>query len=187
MELQDSRLGRLFTSFAPLKFDDDQSFTLLSPRVAETPRIQGKTTYADVLSSLVQQIEISSEKASAGQRKTIRESIVRECLKAGGNSFRAGRESLVNSFADFEELNMSRFDFMENETELPETVTKQMNLDQVSREALLARIQRLELSICSERYPDSSMQLLDELEEREALQQTRDQLQRAITKLLDEY
>lgn len=184
MELTEERLQRLMgqrDAKKRQKAEEDPSFCLLSPRFdAETPQA-GQNL--DLFSSLVQQLEKSDEK-SMSQIRALRESFTRSSLKAGFTSQRSQKDTIPN-FADFEEMNLSRFDFMRNEVQLPAVITLEMNLEQVEQGALLERAELLNSQVWGRRYIERSLELLELLEERESLQQRRDGLKKEVTERLE--
>lgn len=105
---------------------------------------------SDLLSTLVQELEKTDEKSLA-QIRNLRDSFS-SGLKNGFTSHRGLKEnSLVHSFIEFDEFNLARFDFMANEVKLPETITAEMNLEQVDNEVLWVRVQELESKVCGRR------------------------------------
>lgn len=129
--------------------EEDPSFCLLSARLdQDTPRMGPSP---DLFAALVQQLEKSDEK-SLSQIRTLRESFTRSSLKNGFSSHRSFKDApLIPTFADFEEMNLSRFDFMRNEVQLPEVITRGMNLEQVERGALQERTEELHSQVCGRR------------------------------------
>lgn len=150
MELTEERLQRLIgerDGKGRGKAEENQSFCLLSPRFyAETPKT-GENL--DLFSSLVQQLEKSDEK-SMSQIRALRESFTRSSLKAGFTSHRSQKDTIPN-FIDFEEMNLSRFDFMRNEVQLPAVITLGMNLEQVEQGDLLERAELLHSQVWGRR------------------------------------
>lgn len=183
MELSEARLQRLLghnETDQMRKEEDDPSFCLFSPRMdLDTPRV------TDPLFSLIQQLEKTDEKSKA-KLWTLRESLTQNGLKPGFSSRRSHKEnSLIHTFADFEEINLSHFDFMENEIELPDTITQSMNLEPVDTTVLQARAEELHSKVLSNVQTAMSLNLLQELETREQLLQGREALQREITYWLE--
>lgn len=186
IELTEDRLQRLQghrEAKVRKKGDEDPSFCLFSPRFdQDTPRT-GPTP--DLFASLVQQLEKTDDKSLA-QIRALRESFTQSSLKNGFPSHRSCKDTPpIPSFADFEDMNLSRFDFMRNEVQLPETVTRDMNWEQVEREVLQGRAEELHSRVCGTDYAERSLELLALLEEREALQQRRDGFKREITGWLE--
>ena len=140
VELSEVRLQRLLRHSETdqrRNGEEDPSFCLFSPRLdLDTPKA------SDPLSSLIQQLEKTDEKSMA-QIQTLRENLARSGRKPGFTSNRSKENSLIHTFADFEEINLSHFDFMENEIDLPDSITQDMNLEQVEAAVLQERAEAL--------------------------------------------
>lgn len=164
--------------------EEDPSFCLFSPRFdLDTPRT-GRNP--DPLFALIQQLEKTDDK-SVAQIRNLRENLTRSSLKPGFSSHRSPKDSsLIPTFTDFEEINLSNFDFMEDEVKLPDTITRDMNLEQVQTAVLLGRAEELHGKVCGSLYTAVSLELLGELDEREALLQRREGLKREIGMWLEE-
>lgn len=149
----------------------------------ETPRT-GRNP--DPLFTLIQQLEKTDDK-SVAQIRNFRETLTRSSQKPGFSSHRSPKDSpLIPNFTDFEEINLSSFDFMVNEVKLPETITRDMNLEQVQTAVLLGRAEELHAKVCGSLHIAMSLQLLEELDEREMLLQRREGLKREIGMWLEE-
>ena len=151
-ELSDDQIRRFVANnraksgFSPSQHDQNVSFSLLSPRFDQSG---SGLNPSETIKLLIQQLDRTEEGGNA-QLKLFRESLRQFTLSARGQ--RSGASSVRQGFAEFEEIDVDLFDFMENEVELPERVSRDMNLEQVTSEALLARVQKLEASICGMYY-----------------------------------